>query len=102
MNFKKILTTLGAAAAMAVSASSSLMASMSGVIDVPFAFKYMSAEMPAGRYTFRYSTSPSAVLLTNIDRGTTIQVHVNDGRTMQPLKLVFGEQQGVHVLKNIK
>ena len=102
MNFKKILTTLGVAAAMAVSASSSLMASMSGIIDVPFAFKYMRTEMPAGRYTFRYSASPSAVLLTNIDRGTTIQVHVQDGRTMQPLKLIFGEQEGTHILKEVK
>lgn len=102
MNFKKILMTLVAAAAMAVSASSSLMAATAGILDVPFAFKYLNTEMPAGRYAFRHSESPSAVLLTNLESQTTIQVRVQSGHTMDPVKLVFTEQDGTHVLKGAK
>jgi hypothetical protein len=98
MNFRKALMTMGALAAMAVTGN----ASSAGIVNVPFTFKYLKTEMPAGRYQFHYADSPSAIMLTNIDTRTTIQVAVPAGRSTKPMRLVFDQTGDDHVLKSVK
>jgi hypothetical protein len=102
MNFKKALMTLGAVAAMAVSGSGSLFAAQSGVIDVPFSFKYLNTEMPSGRYYFRYDTSPSSVMLTNVETRSTFSVAMRAGHTQQRLRLLFENRPEGAVLKQVR
>lgn len=98
MNFTKALMTMGAMAALTVTAN----AATSGIVNVPFTFKYMKTALPAGRYQFHFADSPSAIMLTNVDTRMTIQVAVPAGRTSKPLRLVFDQAGDDHVLKSVK
>jgi hypothetical protein len=95
MNFKKALMTLAAAASFAASAG----AAPAGIVNVPFAFKYLNQQMPAGRYYFHMTDSPSAVLLTNLDGRDAVQVAIRAGRTNEKLKLIFNQKGTERILR---
>jgi hypothetical protein len=99
MNWRKLLLTTAAAAAISAGA---LNAAHAGFVDVPFDFTYQNTKMPAGRYYYRYTGSPSAVLLTNMDTRSTILVTIQAGGSWERLKLVFDERDGERVLRPVR
>ena len=99
MNWRKLLLTTAAAAAISAGA---LTAGQAGFVDVPFDFTYQSTKMPAGRYYYRYTGSPAAVLLTNMETRSTIQVTVQAGAPWERLKLVFDDRDGERVLRPVR